>query len=66
MPKAAMRGDKQHTHAKHGGISMKMHFQDPTFSFEFLRMVSAAVGGGSDINECFQTASHITEGDVES
>jgi pimeloyl-ACP methyl ester carboxylesterase len=45
---------------------MKMHFQDPTFSFEFLRMVSAAVGGGSDINECFQTASRITEGDVES
>jgi pimeloyl-ACP methyl ester carboxylesterase len=45
---------------------MKMHFQDPTFSFEFLRMVSTATGGGSDINECFQTASRITEGDVES
>jgi pimeloyl-ACP methyl ester carboxylesterase len=45
---------------------MKMHFQDPTFSFEFLRMLSAVIGGGSDINECFLTASRITEGDVES
>lgn len=45
---------------------MKIQFQDPTFAFEFLRMLSEATSGGSDINECFLTASRITEGDVES
>ncbi len=45
---------------------MKIQFQDPTFSFEFLRVLGEAIYGGSDINECFLTASRITEGDVES
>jgi dienelactone hydrolase len=45
---------------------MKIMFQDRTFSFELLRMLSEAVYGGSDINECLLTASRITEGDVES
>ncbi len=45
---------------------MKIMFQDRTFAFELLRMLSAAINGGSDINECLVTASRITEGDVES
>jgi pimeloyl-ACP methyl ester carboxylesterase len=45
---------------------MKILFQNPTFSFELLRMLGEATSGGSDINECLLTASRITEGDVES
>jgi len=45
---------------------MKLHFQHPPFSFEFVRILGEAVAGGSDINECFATAARITEGDFES
>jgi len=45
---------------------MKIFFQDQTFSFEFLRVLGESIHGGSDINECFVTASRITEGDFES
>jgi pimeloyl-ACP methyl ester carboxylesterase len=45
---------------------MKIFFQDQNFSFEFLRVLGEAVYGGSDINECFATASRIKEGDYES
>ncbi len=44
---------------------MKIAFQDQTFSFEFLRVLGESIHGGSDINECFATASRITEGDFE-
>jgi hypothetical protein len=47
-------------------IPMKILFQDATFSFEFLRVLSEAIYGGSDIGECLLTGSRITEGDVES
>ena len=45
---------------------MKICFQDQTFSFEFLRVLGESIYGGSDINECFATASRIKEGDFES
>ena len=45
---------------------MKIAFQDQTFSFEFLRVLGESIRGGSDINECFATASRIKEGDFES
>ena len=45
---------------------MKIYFRDQNFSFEFLRLLGEAVHGGSDINECFTTASRIQEGDLES
>lgn len=39
---------------------MKLHFRDPTFSFELLR---AASYGGSEIGEVLATANRIREGD---
>jgi dienelactone hydrolase len=45
---------------------MKIQFQDPTFSFEFLRVLGEVVYGGSDIGECFLTASRIQDDDFES
>ena len=45
---------------------MKIQFKDPNFSFEFLRVLGKSIYGGSDINECFVTASRINEGDGES
>ncbi len=45
---------------------MKIFFEDQNFSFEFLRLLGEAIHGGSDINECFATASRIHEGDFES
>ena len=44
---------------------MKLHFQNPPFSFEFLRILGEATSGGADINECFATAARIKEGDFE-
>jgi pimeloyl-ACP methyl ester carboxylesterase len=45
---------------------MKILFTDQSFSFELLRILGEAVYGGSDINECLQTAANIREGDCES
>jgi len=44
---------------------MKIFFEDTNFSFEFLRLLGEAAFGGSDINECFLTASRIQEGNYE-
>lgn len=45
---------------------MKIMFQDPTFAFEFLRVLGTATSGGADVNECLLTGSRIVEGDLES
>ncbi|HVM71371.1 MAG TPA: hypothetical protein VMT91_06400, partial [Anaerolineales bacterium] len=45
---------------------MKIHFEDTNFSFEFLRLLGETIYGGADINECFQTAGRIEEGNYES
>nr|BBH87701.1 hypothetical dipeptidyl aminopeptidase/ acylaminoacyl-peptidase related protein [Thermosporothrix sp. COM3] len=45
---------------------MKLMFHDTTLAFEFLRVLSEGIYGGSDINECFLTASRIQEDDLES
>ena len=45
---------------------MKIAFEDQNFSFEFLRVLGESIHGGSDINECFATASRIRAGDYES
>ena len=45
---------------------MKMHFADPTFSFELLRAASYGLYGGSEIGEVLATANQIREGDFES
>ena len=45
---------------------MKLHFRDPTFSFELLRAASYGPYGGSEIGEVLATANRIREGDFES
>lgn len=45
---------------------MKLHFRDPTFSFELLRAASYGLYGGSEIGEVLATADKIREGDFES
>ncbi len=45
--------------------AVKCVFTDPQFSFQALRAMGAAVGGGADIAECLRTASRIPEGDME-
>ncbi len=45
---------------------MKLHFRDPTFSFELLRAASYGMYGGSEIGEVLATARRIQEGDFES
>ena len=45
---------------------MKLHFNDPTFSFELLRAASYGLYGGSEIGEVLATAKQIREGDFES
>ncbi len=45
---------------------MKLHFTDPTFSFETLRAASYSLYGGSEIGEVLATANQIREGDFES
>ena len=45
---------------------MKLHFRDPTFSFELLRAASYGMYGGSEIGEVLATARRIREGDFES
>ena len=41
-------------------------FQDKTYDFELRRTLGYTLTGGSDINECLETAMHIKEGDEES
>lgn len=41
-------------------------FKDPSFSFQFLRALTAMSYGGADFGECVETAKRITEGDMES
>ena len=41
-------------------------FQDKTYDFELRRTLGYTLTGGSDINECLETARHIKEGDEES
>ncbi len=45
---------------------MKIHFQDPEFAFQFLRVVGAAATRQADVGEAFATASRIVDGDFES
>ena len=45
---------------------MKLHFNDPTFSFELLRAASYGLYGGSEIGEVLKTANQIRAGDFES
>lgn len=45
---------------------MKLFFNDDTFSFELLRILSYAPYGGADIGECLSAAYRIQEGDFES
>ncbi|ORX86868.1 alpha/beta-hydrolase [Basidiobolus meristosporus CBS 931.73] len=41
-------------------------FKDPTFEFEFIRLLGYAPFDGADIAECVATALRITDGDFES
>ncbi|WP_419786139.1 alpha/beta hydrolase family protein [Pseudodesulfovibrio sp.] len=41
-------------------------FEDESYDFELRRVLGMAVAGGSDINECLETARRIREGDAES
>jgi len=43
-----------------------IYFKDKGIDFEFRRALGYALSGGADLNECFQTAQRITEGDDES
>lgn len=41
-------------------------FNDKSYTFEFIRVLGASAGGGSDLGECIETARHICDGDDES
>ena len=45
---------------------MKIKFNDPEFSFQFLRVLGSAASRQADVGECFATADRIAEGDFES
>ena len=45
---------------------MKVKFNDPEFSFQFLRVLGSAASRQADVGECFATAERIVEGDFES
>jgi hypothetical protein len=47
-------------------LSLKVVFQDPTFSLQLLRTMGQIYYGGADIGECLSTAYRIKEGDFES
>jgi len=38
-------------------------FRDKSYTFEFIRALGAASGGGGDLGECIDTARHIKDGD---
>lgn len=46
--------------------AVKIYFNDPQYSFQLLRALGAAAGGGADIGECLKTAYQIKEGDDDS
>ena len=46
--------------------AVKVYFEDPQYSFQLLRALSATAGGGADIGECLKTAYQIKEGDDNS
>ncbi len=41
---------------------LKLHFDDPSYDYEFKRTMSYAVSGGADINECLMAAQGIILG----
>ena len=45
---------------------VKIHFEEPQFAFQFLRIVGAAASRQADIGESFATANRIVDGDFES
>jgi len=45
---------------------MKLVFNDPTFSFQLLRVIGSSYYGGADIGECLSSAYRIKEADFES
>ena len=45
---------------------MKVHFNDPQFSFQLLRVLGSAASRQADVGECLATAGRIVEGDFES
>ena len=45
---------------------MRLKFNDPDFSFQFLRVLGSAASRQADVGECFATADRIIEGDFES
>jgi pimeloyl-ACP methyl ester carboxylesterase len=47
-------------------LSLKVVFQDPTFSLQLLRAMGQTYYGGADVGECLSTAYRIKEGDFES
>jgi predicted alpha/beta-fold hydrolase len=45
---------------------LKIIFNNPTFSFQLLRVIGSSYYGAADIGECLSTAYKIKEGDFES
>src|SRR5579875_306082 len=45
---------------------MQVKFKDPSFSFQFLRVLGSAASRQADVGECLATADRIVEGDFES
>lgn len=45
---------------------MKIVFNDPSFSFQLLRVIGSTYYGGADVGEALSTAYRIKEGDFES
>src|ERR1700744_1348053 len=45
---------------------MKVKFNDPDFSFQFLRVLGSAASRQADVGECLATADRIVDGDFES
>lgn len=46
--------------------SSRIGFEDPSFAFQFLRIIGSSVYQQADIGECYETASHIEEKNFES
>ena len=47
-------------------VALDFHFKDPQYSFQALRAIGAAPGGGADAGEVLTTLGRIREGDDES
>lgn len=59
-----MKGENGNTAKPPEGL--QFIFKDEQYSFQALRTISQACGGGADIGECLSTVYRITEGDDES